>query len=362
MNLLRLRVATVVASLPLAFLVVATPTTAQAPPMPVAASAEEDRIVVDATTVFDEMLAAPGTAIPRSMLAGAEGVVIVPRVVKGGFIVGARYGRGVVVARDAQGVWRAPLFVTITGGNIGWQAGVQATDLVLVYRSQRGVDSLMAGKLTLGADIAAAAGPVGREAGAATDTSLTAEVYSYSRSRGLFAGVSLDGSVLKIDHAATAAYYRPPAGYTPVQPGTPYIPEGAQRLAAKVVEQTAPATALPAPEPSGGQPGIGAPNALDDAASTRDQLADFAPRLYRLLDPAWQGYLSLPAEVFQEAGHPSPEVLTAAVGRFEAVAADPRYTNLAALPEFQTTRGLLRHYAQVLANTPRTLALPPPPQ
>ncbi len=329
-----------------------------APPMtaaPVVVS-QEQRLVNDASTVFDEMLAIPAEGIPRSMLAGAEAVAIIPRVVKGGFIVGARFGRGVVVARDAQGVWHTPMFLTITGGNIGWQAGVQATDLVLVYRSRRSVDSLMSGKLTIGADVAAAAGPVGRQASASTDATLTAEVYSYSRSRGLFAGVALDGSVLKIDHAATDAYYRP-AG------GAPVVPVEAQQLTAKIVASTTPpAGTAAAPEPSAAASAFEPPTSPQEEEAIRDQLADFAPRLYRLLDPAWQSYLSLPASIFQASGHPSPEEITAAAARFQAVATDPRYTNLAALPEFQTTRGLVLHYAQLLQDTPRTLKLPPPPE
>jgi lipid-binding SYLF domain-containing protein len=323
---------------------------------PVAPSAEQ-RLVTDASVVFDEMLAIPAGGIPRSMLAGAEAVAVIPRVVKGGFIVGARYGRGVVIAKDAQGVWHTPMFLTITGGNIGWQAGVQATDLVLVYRSRRSIDSLMAGKLTIGADAAAAAGPVGREASAATDTSFAAEIYTYSRSRGLFAGVSLDGSVLKIDHAATDAYYRP-AGSQPV------VPVEAQQLTAKIVAMTTPAaaaTTVPAPEPAATANAFAPPTSTSEDEAIRDQLADFAPRLYRLIDPSWQSYLALPASIFQGTGHPAPAEVAASAARFQTVATDPRYANLAALPEFQTTRGLVLHYAQLLEDTPRTLTLPPPP-
>jgi lipid-binding SYLF domain-containing protein len=265
----------------------ASPGVAQvvAPPVaPVAVApvvtSEEQRLVADASVVFDEMLAIPAGGIPRSMLAGAEAVAVIPRVVKGGVIVGARYGRGVVIAKDDKGVWHTPMFLTITGGNIGWQAGVQATDLVLVYRSRRSVDSLMSGKLTIGADAAAAAGPVGREASAATDTTLRSEIYTYSRSRGLFAGVSLDGSVLKIDHAATDAYYRP-AG------GAQVIPVEAQQLTAKIVAMTTAPTAatVPAPEPTAAVSAFAPPTSPQETEAIRDQLAEFAPRMYRLLDP-----------------------------------------------------------------------------
>lgn len=328
--------------------------------VPPDATSNEARIVTDAATVLEEMLQAPGVAIPRSMLEGAEGVAIVPRVIKGGFVVGARYGRGVVITKDAQGVWHAPIFLSLTGGNVGWQAGVQSTDVVLVYRSQRSVESLMQGKLTIGADVAAAAGPVGREAAAATDATLRAEVYSYSRSRGLFAGVSLDGSVLKIDHTATANYYRSPA------PGGPAIvPAAAQELTARVVGLAEPQGRVPPPAPSSnapsGAPIVGDRHTLDEATVVREQLADAAPRLFRLLDPAWQQHLALPAEVFRESGHPSAETLAAAATAYDRIAADPTYASLAARPEFQSVLGLLRHYTQLVAQTGTTLTLPPPP-
>ncbi|MGL4513669.1 MAG: lipid-binding SYLF domain-containing protein [Lacipirellulaceae bacterium] len=340
---------------------------AQVPPLP-AISAEEQR-VLDATTVFQEMLGVPAAAIPKAALAGAHGVAIVPRVIKGGFIIGARHGAGVFVGRDAQGTWHAPVFLTLTGGNIGWQAGVQATDVVLVYRSQRSVDSLLAGKLTLGADVAAAAGPVGRNASAATDAGLKAELYSYSRSRGLFAGVSLDGSVLKIDHAAGAAYYRPAP--SPTGAPAPVVPAAAQRLVTMVVEQAgagpapvAEATVAPAAPPAAPPiPGFGPGHELDEAVSARDQLAEFSPRLYRMLDPAWQQHLAMPAEVFQEVGHPTPDELAATAALFDAVAADPRFVGLTARPEFQTTHALVRQYAQARTAAPTPLlALPPPPR
>lgn len=334
---------------------------AQPPPAPVPAPvtvSKEAQIVADAGVVFDQMLKTPGVAIPKAMLAGAEAVAIVPRVIKGGFIIGARYGQGVVITKDPQGVWHAPIFLSLTGGNVGWQAGVQSTDVVLVYRTQRSVDALLSGKLTIGADIAAAAGPVGRQAAAATDAGFTSEVYSYSRSRGLFAGVSLDGSVLKIDQAATAAYYRPAGVNAPV------VPAAAQQLVANVVAQAEPPAAVSPPPTAAAAPAavISSRHALDEAASIRDQLAEFSPRLFRMLDSNWQQYLSLPSEVFQENGHPSPEAMASAMTRFNAVASNPNYQGLAARPEFQTVHGLLRHYAQLTANNPQPLNLPPPPR
>ena len=167
----------------------------------------ETVIVDDSRDVLNEIMAIPASGIPASLLANAQGIVIIPDLVKGGFVVGVRHGRGIVMVRDERGFWRPPSFVTLTGGSVGWQIGLQVTDIVLVFKTRSSVQGLLRGKFTLGADAAAAAGPVGREAAAATDAQLLAEIFTWSRSRGLFAGVSLDGSVLQIDQPANAAFY-----------------------------------------------------------------------------------------------------------------------------------------------------------
>ena len=133
-------------------------------------------------------------------------------MIKGGFIVGIRHGNGVFLGRTAEGGFGAPRFITLTGGSVGFQAGVQSTDVILVFRTARSVQNLMQGTFTLGVDAAAAAGPVGRQASAATNAQLNAEVWSYSRSRGAFVGVSLDGSALQIDTYADQLYYHTPTG------------------------------------------------------------------------------------------------------------------------------------------------------
>jgi lipid-binding SYLF domain-containing protein len=161
----------------------------------------------DAVTVLAQIQQAPDRAIPRDLLRKARAIVVVPNMVKAGLVFGGRYGRGLVSVRSADGTWSNPVYISLTGGSVGFQAGVSATDVVLVFRTQRGVDSLVDGKFTLGVDAAAAAGPVGRNAHASTDAQFKAEIYSYSRSRGLFAGVALNGSVLKIDYDADAAVY-----------------------------------------------------------------------------------------------------------------------------------------------------------
>ena len=164
--------------------------------------------VEDALTVLDDLAAAPEKRVPPALLRDAAAVVIAPDVVKGGFVVGARHGHGVLLVRQ-RGGWSDPVFVTLTGGSFGWQVGIQATDLFLVIRNARSLDRIFrgSGKLTLGADASVAAGPVGREAGAGTDAMLRAEILSYSRTRGLFAGVALDGDTLVVDHAANARFY-----------------------------------------------------------------------------------------------------------------------------------------------------------
>jgi lipid-binding SYLF domain-containing protein len=171
------------------------------------AGVSEEKRARNATRVLNEIMQAPDKRIPESLLRDAHAVVVIPDVIKAGFVVGGRHGEGVISVKTRDGVWSNPAFVSLTGGSIGFQAGVQSTDVVLVFRSQRGVDSLVNGKFTIGADASAAAGPVGRNAQASTDAQLKAEIFSYSRARGLFAGVALDGSVLSIDHDADQAVY-----------------------------------------------------------------------------------------------------------------------------------------------------------
>jgi lipid-binding SYLF domain-containing protein len=186
--------------------------------LPVMPAHAEDRAKVlqratDAVRVLHEIMQAPDKSIPLDLLRNAKAVAVIPNVIKAGFIFGGRHGNGVISVRSADGTWSNPSFISLTGGSVGFQAGVSATDVVLVFRTERGVDGIVNGKFTLGADAAAAAGPVGRNAQASTDAQLKAEIYSYSRSRGLFAGVSLDGSALTIDYDANALIYG--AGITP---------------------------------------------------------------------------------------------------------------------------------------------------
>jgi len=147
-------------------------------------------------------------AIPTSVLSKAEGIAIFPGTVRGGFILGAERGRGILSARDPKAkAWSPPAFLTITGGSVGLQIGVRATDLVLVIQNRRGLENLVRNEFKIGAGAAVAGGPVGRDAQAATDIQLRAEILSYSRSRGLFAGATLEGSTIRSDRDANGRFY-----------------------------------------------------------------------------------------------------------------------------------------------------------
>jgi lipid-binding SYLF domain-containing protein len=172
------------------------------------AQAREEGRLLMATEVLDEVRAQRDSAIPDRLLDRAYGIVVVPSVTKLAFIGGGRWGKGAMVVRDKDGRFTNPIFVTLAGASIGWQWGGSSTDIVLVFTTKAGIEGITGGKLTLGADAAVAAGPVGRTASAATDQNFAAEVYSYSRSRGLFAGVALDGTSISVDRKANANFYK----------------------------------------------------------------------------------------------------------------------------------------------------------
>lgn len=171
------------------------------------AAKDENARAAQAVRVLNEVMKMPEKAIPRSLLHDAYAVAVIPDVVKASLVVGGRHGKGLISVRTPEGTWSTPSYIKLTGGSIGFQAGLQSTDVVLVFRNERGVESIVNGKFTLGADAAVAAGPVGRTAQASTDGQLKAEIYSYSRARGLFAGIALDGAVLSIDHDANQDAY-----------------------------------------------------------------------------------------------------------------------------------------------------------
>jgi len=172
------------------------------------AQAREEGRLLMATEVLDEVRSQRDSAIPDRLLDRAYGIVVVPSVTKLAFIGGGRWGKGAMVVRDKDGRFTNPIFVTLAGASVGWQWGGSSTDIVLVFTTKAGIEGITGGKLTLGADAAVAAGPVGRTASAATDQNFAAEVYSYSRSRGLFAGVALDGTSISVDRKANGNFYK----------------------------------------------------------------------------------------------------------------------------------------------------------
>jgi SH3 domain-containing YSC84-like protein 1 len=167
------------------------------PQIALAQQTETDR-VIEAARVLEEVLAAPDRGVPEAIIEKAQAVVVIPSTVKGALLIGAQRGKGVMSVKSASG-WSAPAFVTLTGGSVGLQIGGQATDIVLVVVNERGIDNLAQNTFKIGGDASVAAGPVGREAAASTDYRLQAQILSYSRSRGLFAGVSLAGSTIRAD-------------------------------------------------------------------------------------------------------------------------------------------------------------------
>ncbi len=172
-----------------------------------ATSKTEERMDA-AIEVIQEFTHIPEQGIPPRILNNAYGVAVLPGVIKIGLTAfGGRYGKGILVVRQDNDSWSNPAFISLGGGSFGLQIGAQSTDIVLVFKDRRSIDQIVDGKITLGADASAAVGPVGRQTSAATDGRLAAEIYSYSRNRGLFAGVAIDGAWLGMDRISNEQYY-----------------------------------------------------------------------------------------------------------------------------------------------------------
>jgi lipid-binding SYLF domain-containing protein len=165
------------------------------------------REVEDAIAIIHEFSKIPENQIPPSLLRNAQAIAVIPGVIKIGFILAGNYGRGVLSVRDKYGYWTNPAFITLAGGSFGWQIGAESTDIILVFKSTRSVNDITAGKFTLGAGASVAIGPVGRQVAAGTDVEFNDEIYSYSRTRGLFAGVSVQGAALEMDYDSIAEFY-----------------------------------------------------------------------------------------------------------------------------------------------------------
>jgi lipid-binding SYLF domain-containing protein len=186
-----------------------------------------DERLTSARDVINEVMATPDKGIPQTILAGASCVVVIPSFKKGAFVVGAQYGQGVATCRTPHG-WSAPVFVQLAGGSFGFQIGGQSTDLVLVAMNQNGLQDMLKDKFKIGGDAAAAAGPVGRNAQAGTDWKLNAEFLTYSRSKGLFAGIDLDGTVLSQNADDTRTFYGADIPFESVLKGNKVVPPDAR--------------------------------------------------------------------------------------------------------------------------------------
>lgn len=199
---------------------------------PLPAPADETEKMKTARSVLEDFIEIPENRIPPALLENAYGIAVIPSVVKVSLIVGGRHGTGVLAVRRDGGKWSNPSFISLTGGSVGWQAGASSTDIILVFKSRRSIDRIARGDVTLGGDASVAAGPVGRSASAATNVRFDAEVYSYSRARGFFAGVSVEGAALAIEDDANAAFYGEPgiSAYEILGRSSRDIPESGQRF------------------------------------------------------------------------------------------------------------------------------------
>jgi len=232
----------------------------------------EDARARNALRVLSEIQEIPESAIPNKLLDEARAIVVIPDTVKAGLVIGGRRGHGMMSVKTPEGTWSAPAFISLTGGSIGLQAGVQSADVVMVFRNDRSLDSIVNGKLTLGADVGVAAGPLGRHAATATDGQLQAEIWSWSRARGLFAGIALDGAVLSIDDEANQAVYGQGTtprmifeGRTAQQPSDSIVDFRDRLEEATALARTERGTGQPLAQPA---PDAGAPMAVERDAST----------------------------------------------------------------------------------------------
>jgi lipid-binding SYLF domain-containing protein len=253
------------------------------------AGERQDAKLLTATKVLDELLRMPDQNIPSALLERAYAMAVVPDVIKVGLGIGARRGKGVLVIRKDSGEWSNPVFINLTGGSFGFQVGVQSADVVLVFTSRQSIEGIVGGKITLGADAAVAAGPVGRQTQAATDIGLNAQVYSYSRASGLFAGVALDGSALTIDKKSNEQFYGRPGVLASeiIRSDAPSAPEsGANFLVAVQRSVTAAANRGAAASANATTaPATPAPNAPASVTPAPKQATEGALTTYPMEDP-----------------------------------------------------------------------------
>src|SRR5579863_4533636 len=244
-----------------------------------AGDAREEGRLLTATEALEEVQAMPDQRIPDTLLSRAYGIAVIPDVTKVAFIFGGRHGNGVLVVRDKlNSPWSNPALISLTGGSWGFQVGAQSSDIILVFTTKTGIEGIAGGKLTLGADASVATGPVGRQGSAATDMNFNAEIYSYARTRGLFGGIALDGSVISIDRSANAAFYGK-SGVTATEifsGAAPAAPDTAQRFLERLGQVTHTAV-RGSPAPQADMPATSAADITNGAAPKAD-----APRTYPL--------------------------------------------------------------------------------
>ena len=222
-----------------------------------AQSREEARLIT-ATQVLEELRASPDQNIPTWLLDRAYGVAVIPDVLKGAFIFGGRHGSGALVTRDSSGRFSNPVFMSLTGGSVGWQIGAQAADIVLIFATRRSVENFARGDFTLGVGASVAAGPLGRSGEAAAGVGI--EVYSYSRARGLFAGVALDGTALVFDRKANRNFYGHDVTTEDIMRGVVTTnSESARRFIAAIAAGMSPAAATGTAGAQGGGPAVATP-------------------------------------------------------------------------------------------------------
>jgi lipid-binding SYLF domain-containing protein len=221
---------------------------------PAAAQSSAERELAQAADVIRAFTAEDANAIPTELLQRARGIAVIPNLFRGGFILGARRGRGVLAVRTADGSWSNPAFVTVTGGSIGWQIGAESTDLVLIFANDNAVKNIGTGKFTLGGDATAVAGPLGRHA--TVNVTFRAEVYGYLQSRGLFAGAAFQGARLAIDETLTERFYGSGSRARPLVAKSEFTPESARRFLV-TLEQAAMQPSAPRSAPPSAGSGAG---------------------------------------------------------------------------------------------------------
>lgn len=319
----------------------------------------EETTLNDSYRCLKEIMEIPVNSIPEALFEKADGVAIFPGLVKGSFVIGGQHGYGIFIVKNSEGKWEAPRFLSMSGGSIGFQAGIQSADVILIFCTPRSVKAALDGDFTIGADASVAAGPVGRQAMASTNYEFNSELYSYSRSRGLFLGVAVDGCVLRIDEKTNRNYYVngvPDPARNVVQLVASYVKNSGQgnapnpeappvAPASETLEApNSVASQMPASDPFQTPAAPAADAQMTDREAARVLLVPAHENLMKILEPEWQKWLALPPEALTPGSAEVTPNLQTLYDRLEKVAADPKYAELSSRPEFDRVRGLLKVY------------------